>query len=73
MRVGQNEFEVKVYWNVYAVDSTTIDLCLTVFWWATFRKYGLPDPFCMNLNFQHHNICTSIFIELLRIFGNTLR
>ncbi|MFM7021586.1 MAG: IS4 family transposase [Flavobacteriales bacterium] len=25
--------------NVYAVDSTTIDLCLEVFWWADFRKY----------------------------------
>jgi hypothetical protein len=25
--------------NVYAVDSTTIDLCLSVFWWAEFRKH----------------------------------
>ena len=25
--------------HVYAFDSTTIDLCLSVFWWATFRKY----------------------------------
>ena len=25
--------------NVYAFDSTTIDLCLSVFWWARFRKY----------------------------------
>ncbi|QIU93874.1 IS4 family transposase [Bacteroides faecium] len=24
--------------NVYAFDSTTIDLCLVVFWWAKFRK-----------------------------------
>lgn len=24
--------------NVYAVDSTTVDLCLEVFWWAKFRK-----------------------------------
>lgn len=24
--------------NVYAFDSTTIDLCLGVFWWAKFRK-----------------------------------
>ena len=24
--------------NVYAFDSTTIDLCLEVFWWAKFRK-----------------------------------
>ena len=34
----KNEFEVKVEGNVYAVDSTTIDLCLNVFWWAKFRK-----------------------------------
>jgi len=25
--------------QVYAFDSTTIDLCLSVFWWAKFRKY----------------------------------
>ena len=25
--------------NVYAFDSTTIDLCLNVFWWAKFRKH----------------------------------
>lgn len=24
--------------NVYAFDSTTIELCLEVFWWAKFRK-----------------------------------
>jgi hypothetical protein len=24
--------------NVYAFDSTTIDLCFSVFWWAKFRK-----------------------------------
>lgn len=24
--------------NVYAIDSTTVDLCLNVFWWAKFRK-----------------------------------
>ena len=25
--------------NVYAFDSTTIDLCIDVFWWAKFRKH----------------------------------
>ena len=25
--------------HVYAFDSTTIDLCLDVFWWASFRKH----------------------------------
>jgi hypothetical protein len=24
--------------NIYAFDSTTIDLCLSIFWWAKFRK-----------------------------------
>jgi hypothetical protein len=31
-----DDFEIKG--KVYAFDSTTIDLCLSVFWWATFRK-----------------------------------
>ena len=34
-RVNDN-FEIKG--QVYAFDSTTIDLCLNVFWWAKFRK-----------------------------------
>ena len=25
--------------NIYAVDSTTVDLCLNIFWWAKFRKH----------------------------------
>lgn len=33
-----NDFEIKVDGNIYAFDSTTIDLCLSVFWWAEFRK-----------------------------------
>lgn len=32
------DFDVDVAGNVYAIDSTTIDLCLSVFWWAPFRK-----------------------------------
>ena len=35
----RDDFEVKVDGNVYAMDSTTIDLCLSVFWWAEFRKH----------------------------------
>jgi hypothetical protein len=35
----KNDFEVEVDGNVYAMDSTTIDLCLSVFWWAEFRKH----------------------------------
>jgi hypothetical protein len=33
---ANDDFEIKG--KVYAFDSTTIDLCLSVFWWATFRK-----------------------------------
>ncbi len=32
-----NQLEVRVKGKVYALDSTTVDLCLEVFWWATFR------------------------------------
>ena len=35
----RNDFEVEIEGNVYAFDSTTIDLCLSVFWWAEFRKH----------------------------------
>ncbi len=35
----RNDFEVVVDGNVYALDSTTIDLCLSIFWWAEFRKH----------------------------------
>lgn len=35
-KLVNDDFEVKG--NVYAFDSTTIDLCLSVFWWAKFRK-----------------------------------
>ncbi len=33
---GTDIFKLKGY--VYAFDSTTIPLCLSVFWWAKFRK-----------------------------------
>jgi len=35
----KNDFETSVDGNIYALDSTTIDLCLSVFWWAEFRKH----------------------------------
>jgi len=35
----KSDFEIEVDGNVYALDSTTIDLCLSVFWWAEFRKH----------------------------------
>jgi hypothetical protein len=34
----RNDFEIVVQGNIYALDSSTIDLCLSVFWWAEFRK-----------------------------------
>jgi hypothetical protein len=36
--VIDHDFQLNVDGNVYAFDSTTIDLCLNVFWWAEFRK-----------------------------------
>jgi hypothetical protein len=35
---GIKDFELNIKSNVYAFDSSTIDLCLNVFWWAEFRK-----------------------------------
>jgi len=32
------DFQLNIDGNIYAFDSTTIDLCLNVFWWAKFRK-----------------------------------
>lgn len=34
----KSDFEFNIEGNVYAFDSSTIDLCLSVFWWAEFRK-----------------------------------
>jgi Domain of unknown function (DUF4372)/Transposase DDE domain len=36
--VPDSDFNLSIQGNVYALDSTVIDLCLNVFWWATFRK-----------------------------------
>jgi Domain of unknown function (DUF4372)/Transposase DDE domain len=35
-KLANDDFEIKG--KVYAFDSSTIDLCLNVFWWAKFRK-----------------------------------
>jgi transposase len=37
--LNDNEFKVDIDNTVYALDSTTIDLCLSVFIWAKFRKH----------------------------------
>lgn len=36
--VSDIDFDLSIKGNVYAFDSTTVDLCLNVFWWATFRR-----------------------------------
>lgn len=36
--IVDQDFQLNIDGNIYAFDSTTIDLCLSVFWWATFRK-----------------------------------
>ena len=36
--ITDKDFLLAIDGNVYAFDSTTIDLCLSVFWWATFRR-----------------------------------
>ena len=36
--VDSREFDLNIEGNVYAIDSTVIDLCLSIFWWAPFRK-----------------------------------
>ena len=33
-----NELDFNLKGDVFALDSTTVDLCLDVFWWATFRS-----------------------------------
>lgn len=36
--IVDGDFNVSVKANVYAFDASVVDLCLSVFWWATFRK-----------------------------------
>ena len=36
--IGDSDLEVNLSNNVFAIDATTIDLCLSTFHWATFRS-----------------------------------
>jgi hypothetical protein len=36
--ISSKDFDLAIDGSVYAIDSTTIDLCLSVFWWAPFRR-----------------------------------
>lgn len=38
-RYYKDDFETAVEGNVYAFDSSTINLCLSAFWWAEFRNH----------------------------------
>ena len=38
MNILTDDTELGLANNIYAIDATTIDLCLSVFWWAPFRK-----------------------------------
>jgi hypothetical protein len=37
--VDNADFNLDIEGNVYAVDASTIDLCLEVFWWAKFKRH----------------------------------
>ena len=34
---GVNQLDLQLKGAIYALDSTIVDLCITTFWWATFR------------------------------------
>jgi hypothetical protein len=36
--LNENNLDIELKNNVFAIDATTIDLCLSSFYWATFRK-----------------------------------
>jgi len=36
--LGDSNLEIEITDNVFAIDATTIDLCLSAFYWATFRS-----------------------------------
>lgn len=38
LHVGDSDLEVEHEGNVFAIDATIIDVCLSLFYWATFRK-----------------------------------
>ena len=64
--LGSSDLEVELDNNVFAIDATTIDLCLSTFYWATFRstkggiklhtqldlKTSIPEFFFLQLLFM---------------------
>lgn len=49
--LDENDLEIQLKNNVFAIDATTIDLCLSTFYWATFRgtKGGIKLHTQLNL------------------------
>jgi hypothetical protein len=37
MYAGINQLDINLKGSISVVDSTVVDLCITVFWWTTFR------------------------------------
>jgi len=35
---GSNQLDFDLKGDIFALDSTTVDMCLDIFWWATFRS-----------------------------------
>lgn len=50
--VDDTGFKLDLDGSVYAIDSTTIDLCLTIFPWASFRKTKAAVKLHMSLDLQ---------------------
>jgi hypothetical protein len=67
-RIGKTDFEITG--NVYAFDSTPIDLCLSVFRWAKFRKHqaGIKIHTLFNIVTQISAFISSI-VAMLTIAG----
>lgn len=59
----------KIKGQVYAFDSTTIDLCLSIFWWAKFRKTkgGIKIHTLLDINTQ-----IPAFIHITPAFVNDM-
>lgn len=51
--INENNLEVSLKENVFAIDATTIDLCLSVFPWATFRTHKAAIKLHTQLNLKN--------------------
>ena len=81
--IGDSDLEVHLKNNVFAIDSTTIDLCLSTFYWAIFRstkggiklhtqidlKTSIPEfIFFSNANLQDVNVLDLVTYEANSIY-----